>query len=84
MTCPCCQKGGGTYSFNCLDCCARLVLTTHPDKALAMSMLAAIERYRQKWSDGRAPKREDILGRMRQMQSICDPDATQPKKTKAG
>lgn len=84
MTCPCCAKAGGTYSFRCLDCCARLVLTTQPDKLLAMGMLAAIERYRVRWGDERTPKRDDILGRMREMQSACDLFATQPKKTKAG
>lgn len=68
VACACCASAGGTYSFDCLDCCARLVLSTQPDKLLAMGMLAAIERYRVKWSSEHTPKREAILGRMRQMQ----------------
>lgn len=35
----------GLYSMHCLDCCARLVLSTHPSRDLAAAMLAAIERY---------------------------------------
>jgi len=34
----------GLYSMHCLDCCARLVLSTHPNRELAAAMLAAIER----------------------------------------
>lgn len=33
------------YSFRCVQCCARLVLSTHPNKRQAATMLAAIERF---------------------------------------
>jgi len=69
--------------MDCLDCCARLVLSTQPDKLLAMGMLAAIERHRVKWSSEHTPKREAILGRMRQMQDACDLFATYDTKPPA-
>jgi hypothetical protein len=31
--------------MQCLECCTRLVLSTHPSKQLAAAMLAAIERF---------------------------------------
>ena len=35
----------GAYSFKCVDCCCRLVLSAHPLKHLAAGHLAAIERF---------------------------------------
>ena len=60
MTCESCQAHdinpiSGRYHFGCLQCCTRLVLSAHPNKRLAASMLAAIARFRD------APGREQIL-----------------------
>jgi hypothetical protein len=41
------QPCSGVYNFKCLQCCTRLVLSTHPNKALAAAMLAAIDRFGQ-------------------------------------
>lgn len=51
MTCEQCELSkqrplSGVYSLKCVECCARLVLTAHPDKRQAQAMLAAIERFR--------------------------------------
>lgn len=64
MTCKHCtlskqQPHYGVYNFACLECCARLVLTTKPDKQKAASMLEAISRF-----DG-APARSDVLQRLK-------------------
>lgn len=66
MTCPHCesskqQRFYGGYQVRCLPCCARLVLSTHPNKVHAMAMLAVIARYRD------SPGREEILACVRQM-----------------
>lgn len=58
--CPACESSkqrphSGAYSFKCVECCCRLVLSTRPDKRLAASMLAAIERFPDN------PGRERIL-----------------------
>lgn len=48
--------------MQCLECCARLVLSTHPSKPHAEAMLAAIARFRD------APGRAAILECVRLMQ----------------
>lgn len=65
MTCKQCESSNGrrthgAYNLNCLDCCARLVASTRPDKAKAAAMLHAIARNRE------APKRADILARVKE------------------
>lgn len=50
----------GLYRFQCVECCARLVLSAHPSKQQAAAMLAAIERFPE------SPMRSDILARVRQ------------------
>lgn len=50
MTCKPCklskqQPNSGAYSFKCVQCCARLVLSAHPNKRQAAVMLAAIDRF---------------------------------------
>jgi hypothetical protein len=45
----------GIYQIACLACCARLVASARPARALQEAQLAAIARFRG------APKREDIL-----------------------
>ena len=52
----------GAYRMQCLQCCARLVLSTHPSKPLAAGMLAAIERSKL------APSREAVLQAVRAAQ----------------
>lgn len=50
----------GAYRMQCLQCCARLVLSTHPNKQAAAGMLAAIARFPD------APGRDAILESVRQ------------------
>lgn len=50
MTCAACNITranplSGRYMLSCLDCCARLVSSTYPDKRQANAMLAAIARH---------------------------------------
>lgn len=49
----------GAYRFQCLECCTRLVLSTHPNKQAAAGMLAAIARFPD------APGRDAILESVR-------------------
>lgn len=64
MTCDACEKAAtnphcGAYRMQCLECCTRLVLSTHPSKQLAAAMLAAIARFTD------APGRDAILESVR-------------------
>lgn len=66
MTCPACASStspqtSGVYEAACLDCCARLVLSAHPNKRQAMALMAAIERFPM------APSRADVLARVREL-----------------
>lgn len=50
MTCQQCESSrqrphSGAYSFKCVACCCRLVLSAYPSKPHAAAMLAAIERF---------------------------------------
>ena len=50
MKCQACESSkqrphSGAYSFKCVACCARLVLSTNPNKLQAATMLAAIDRF---------------------------------------
>lgn len=63
--CPACESSrqqphSGQYRMQCLACCTRLVLSAHPSKPQAASMLAAIARFPG------APGREQILESVRQ------------------
>lgn len=63
--CPACESAAtkplsGIYHFTCVQCCARLVLSAHPDKRQASAMLAAIARFRE------SPSRADVLECVRQ------------------
>lgn len=60
MTCKHCltastRPHSGAYDFGCLECCARLVLTTRPSIEQRTAMLAAISRFPG------APSRTEIL-----------------------
>lgn len=64
MTCKQCKASkqrpqSGLYSFKCVECCCRLVLTAHPDKMQAQAMLAAIERFPE------SPGRDVVLESVR-------------------
>lgn len=63
MTCKQCESSkqrqhSGAYSFKCVECCARLVLSAHPDKRQASAMLAAIDRFQG--NPGRAAVLESV------------------------
>lgn len=65
LACPACESAAkkplsGIYQFTCVQCCARLVLTAHPNKRQASALLAAILRFNQ------APGRAEILECVRQ------------------
>lgn len=65
VSCQACESSEqrphcGLYQFQCLECCARLVLSAHPDKRQASAMLAAIARFKD------APGRDAILECVRQ------------------
>lgn len=64
MTCDACERAAtnprcGAYRMQCLECCTRLVLSTHPSKQQAAAMLAAIARFQG------APGRDAILESVR-------------------
>lgn len=54
------KRLSGVYRFTCVQCCARLVLSAHPNKRQASALLAAILRFKQ------APGRDTILESVRQ------------------
>ena len=64
-SCPHCQQAsnqahaGGRYAFSCIGCCARLVASARPLRAMQEAHLAAIARF------DRAPSREQILAHIR-------------------
>jgi hypothetical protein len=69
MTCDACEKAAkhahcGMYRMQCLECCTRLVLSTHPNKQLAAAMLASIEHFRNR-HNREAPGRDAILESVR-------------------
>ena len=50
MTCSNCQAAcqlptWGGYDFACAGCCARLILSAHPDRNQALVMKDAIKRF---------------------------------------
>jgi hypothetical protein len=49
----------GLYNFACVQCCARLVSSTKPDKAKASAMLGSIARFKP------SPPRPAILAALR-------------------
>jgi len=64
VTCDAClardaSPVSGRYRLQCLPCCVRLLLSTHPSRVQATGMLAAIERFPQ------SPPRADILDGVR-------------------
>ncbi len=63
MTCVQCESSkrlphSGVYNFHCVQCCARLVATAHPNKRMASVLLAAIGRCKE------APTRQAVLNQV--------------------
>ena len=54
-----CDQPRGVYQLQCLDCCARLVMSAHPDRRAAGMLMAAIERYKG------APAKADVVEAVR-------------------
>jgi len=54
----------GRYSFQCVGCCARLVLSARPDKRLAAGHLAALSLF-----EG-APSRAHVLRRAGRLAAV--------------
>lgn len=55
MTCKPCQlseqqPNSGAYNMKCQQCCARLVASTHPDRAQAAAMMKLVKRAINRWS----------------------------------
>jgi hypothetical protein len=40
-----CNNSRGTYDLKCLDCCARLIASTYPDKSKARGMKELVKRF---------------------------------------
>ena len=62
--CPACEFSkrrpfSGAYNLGCVQCCARLVISAHPSKSHATSMLVAINRFPG------SPGREKVLACVR-------------------
>lgn len=60
MTCEACNTQK-FYNAECLDCCARHVMMVYPNKHLAGSILAAINRHKG------SPSREAILVKVKEL-----------------
>ena len=54
-----CSQPSGVYQLQCLDCCARLVMSAHPDRLAAGMLMASIERYQG------APAKADVVAAVR-------------------
>ena len=54
-----CDQPRGVYQLQCLDCCARLVMSAHPDRRAAGMLMAVIERYKG------APAKADVVAAVR-------------------
>ena len=69
--CEDCPRPAGRYNIMCLDCCARLVLSTRPDRAKAEAMLHVISIYRDRPAGARrtkrAPSRKRVLARVKKI-----------------
>jgi hypothetical protein len=49
VTCPACESSrqrplGGLYRMQCLECCARLVASTYPNRQAAAAMVTVVKR----------------------------------------
>lgn len=79
MTCPQCESSkqrphSGAYSFKCVACCCRLVLSAHPDRRQASAMLAAIDRF--PGNPGRAKVLECVAREMEKRRSVGQKSGT--------
>jgi len=81
VTCAAClatasNPRAGRYNFACVQCCARLVASTHPSKHQAHVMLAAVARFPA------SPSRQAILSCVARIQTK-PPSASQKSGTPA-
>jgi len=65
------QSHSGAYRLHCLDCCARLVLSTRPSREHAAGMLEAIRRFLAQ-NAGITWTTADVAARARQMGGQVD------------
>lgn len=65
------QPHSGAYRLHCLDCCARLVLSTRPSLEHAAGMLEAIRRFLARNAEIRWTT-ADVAARARQMAGQVD------------
>lgn len=65
------QPHSGAYRLHCLDCCARLVLSTRPSREHAAGMLEAIRRFLAQ-NAGITWTTADVAARARQMGGQVD------------
>ena len=65
------QPHSGAYRLHCLDCCARLVLSTRPSREHAAGMLEAIRRFLAQ-NAGITWTTADVAARARQMLGQVD------------
>ena len=63
------QLHSGAYRLHCLDCCARLVLSTRPSREHAAGMLEAIRRFLAQ-NAGITWTTADVAARARQMAGV--------------
>ena len=70
MTCPQCESSkqrqhSGAYSFKCVECCARLVASTYPNRQAAAAMMVVVKRNIARFAPTFGPA--DVTERARQM-----------------
>lgn len=70
MTCPACESSkqrlpSGQYQMQCLECCARLVASTYPNRRAAAAMMGVVKRSIARFASTFGPA--DVTERVRQM-----------------
>lgn len=70
VICPACESSrqrppGGLYRMQCLECCARLVASTYPNRKAAAAMMVVVKRHIARCAPTFGPA--DVTERARQM-----------------
>lgn len=70
MTCPACESSrqrrhSGAYHLACLECCARLVASTYPNRQAAAAMIVVVKRSIARFAPTFGPA--DVTERARQI-----------------
>ena len=70
MTCQACesskqQRHSGAYHLSCLECCARLVASTYPNRQAAAAMMLVVKRNIARFATTFGPA--DVTERARQI-----------------